>query len=163
MELLTPNAGLTVSAIIALLIFFAKTVFDYWTERQRQKHLVKALTAYMDHMMLELEDTWIDVDKIRKRVNETAEFTPYILYDSDPGFDIQTICREYSFLRVEAIKSVVGYITSLHYLQNSCEQLRTEYVRSFTSERKIQMVEEISETVAEVISKSRKARDALAA
>ena len=160
---LTSTAGLTISAVIALFIFSTKIILDYLAEKQRQKHLRNALIAYIDYILFEAQATQknFDVGEAIKKIEANAAYTPYVLYDSGTGFNIQTICREYSFLETGAIQAVVGYIISVDYLRDICEQLRTEYVRSFTSKRKIQLVNELSETLNEVVVKSRKARDAL--
>ena len=137
---------LTATAVVAVIVFLGKSMIGGIMELQRRKHLRKALKSFVDQASDKYNAAVENLDEDKKdeveqKITDTAGgeegYTPYILYDSLVGFSVNDIRRDYGFLEGDLMDATIRYITAENYLHSICAELRTEYVRKFSQDRKI--------------------------
>ena len=160
---LTPSFGLTASAVIAVVIFILKISVDVWNEWQRRKHLRSALRAYIEHTNKYLVETQkrTDFDKLERKIREDKAFTPYGVYSTAEVLSPRDVILNYGFLGSKVMKEVIDQLASLDYLHSYYKECRTEYVRGFSPERKIQILVEWKHALEDAVMQSEKAKNQL--
>jgi len=157
----------TAAAVVATATFITKTVIDVWLALRRRKHLISALRAYLVHVRDEQRhwdnrEARFDFEAAASKVEGGKDgYTPYILYDPTVGFSLQDVRREYGFLMAEDMQKIVRYITAENYVNSILESLRSEYVRSFSRERKLLVYSELEKATNDMTRRLQDASEAV--
>ncbi len=154
---------LTASAVVAGIIFVLKILTDMWLELQRKKHLCSALSVYIERMnkyLCKAQETF-NFDDLKQKIENDERFTPYAVYDSTEGLSLRDILVDYGFLDSKTMGKVVECITAENYLFAFYKELRTEYVRGFSSERKIKFLEQLKKALDNAVDLSKATHEAL--
>ena len=146
--------GIIGTVVGAAAAYWFKIKSDREAQDTHEANLRKVLIAYIEAAHEDLkkyneEYTRKKVKELIGKVNAAEEkgekYMPHMIYDKTKGITISDVMKYYGFLKQEEIENLTRCIIELNYLEAIYEELNTEYVRGFDTERKIAIVKGLGE------------------
>ncbi len=163
------------SVAAAALAFLLKLARDFVADKSRQSASLRIVTVYVRLAVKEWDHEDMDpargterrvvnlstiIEKIREPRREGSEldpFTPYIAFSAHDDLSVSEVRDFLGFLDSTTIESVVDFIQAEALVHALAQDLRSEFVRrQFSQERKIALVELISDRTVYAYDAGRK-------
>ncbi len=163
---MTDTTGwITAAAVVASGTFILKTFISVWVGLEKRIHLCSALNSYVADAYYRNKKSLenFSLENIKAAIDSSDGYTPYIPFDPRGGFSIQDVRQEYGFLDSDAMDAIVTYLNAESYIQSMCEELKSEYIRSFPQERKHGFMDEYESALNEAVSTAKIASEKISA